>query len=67
MSEPRDIEIVTDDGPAVEAPHCLPLPALARQHQRAGSGMWIAPDNADAVAEVVTRCPSGALRYTRPA
>ena len=30
---------------------------------------WITPDNADAdaVAEVVTRCPSGALQYTRPA
>jgi uncharacterized Fe-S cluster protein YjdI len=28
---------------------------------------WITPDNAeaDAVAEVVERCPSGALRYTR--
>ncbi|WP_307249178.1 (4Fe-4S)-binding protein [Catenuloplanes indicus] len=28
---------------------------------------WITPDNADAaaVAAVVDRCPSGALRYTR--
>ncbi|MGW3995872.1 (4Fe-4S)-binding protein [Amycolatopsis sp. NPDC004772] len=59
-----DITVSFDGSRCLHFAECLRgLPAVFDVQARP----WITPDNAeaDAVAEVVERCPSGALRYTR--
>lgn len=60
----RDVEVSFDRDLCIHVGACLAgLPAVFELHRRP----WILPDAAaaDAVAEVVRRCPSGALRYRR--
>ncbi|MDP9796110.1 putative Fe-S cluster protein YjdI [Catenuloplanes nepalensis] len=59
-----DITVTFDAGRCRHAAECVRgLPEVFDVSARP----WITPDNAgaDAVAEVVARCPSGALQYIR--
>lgn len=59
-----DIEVSFDFDVCIHVGACLlGLPSVFELHRRP----WILPDaaDADAVAEVVERCPSGALQYRR--
>ncbi|MEU8379539.1 (4Fe-4S)-binding protein [Streptosporangium sp. NPDC048865] len=59
-----DVTVTFDGTRCLHFAECLRgLPAVFDVRARP----WISPDNADAaaVAEVVERCPSGALRHTR--
>jgi uncharacterized Fe-S cluster protein YjdI/CDGSH-type Zn-finger protein len=60
----RDIEVTFDLDVCIHVGACLAGdPEVFELHRRP----WILPDadDADAVAEVVRRCPSGALQYRR--
>ena len=59
-----DIDVTYDVKRCIHAAECVRgLPAVFDTQKRP----WVQPDNAnaDAVAEVVLRCPSGALHYER--
>jgi CDGSH-type Zn-finger protein/uncharacterized Fe-S cluster protein YjdI len=59
-----DIDVTYDAKRCIHAAECVRgLPAVFDTQKRP----WVQPDNAnaDAVAEVVRRCPSGALHYER--
>jgi uncharacterized Fe-S cluster protein YjdI/CDGSH-type Zn-finger protein len=60
----RDVEISFDGDICIHVGACLlGLPSVFELNRRP----WVLPDaaDADAVAEVVQRCPSGALQYRR--
>ncbi|MCW2601220.1 MAG: hypothetical protein JWM02_3049 [Frankiales bacterium] len=60
----RDVEVSFDRDLCIHVGACLAgLPEVFELHRTP----WIQPDaaNAEIVAEVVRRCPSGALRYRR--
>lgn len=60
----ESIEVTYDTRRCIHAAECVRgLPGVFNTQRRP----WIQPEgaDADAVAEVVTRCPSGALHYTR--
>lgn len=62
--EGRDIEVTFELGLCIHVGECLlGLPEVFDAQRRP----WVLPDaaDADAVAEVVERCPSGALQYRR--
>jgi len=58
------IEVTYDTGRCIHAAECVRgLPAVFDTERRP----WVQPENAsaDAIAEVIMRCPSGALHFTR--
>lgn len=60
-----DIEVTYDSNRCIHVRECVEgLPAVFDTDERP----WVDPDeaDADAVAEVVERCPTGALHYERP-
>ncbi|MCC6382013.1 MAG: (4Fe-4S)-binding protein, partial [Dehalococcoidia bacterium] len=58
------IEVTFEPGLCIHSAHCLQgLPAVFDVRKRP----WVTPENAsaEAIARVIERCPSGALRYRR--
>ena len=60
----EDIDVIYEPGRCTHAAECvMGLPAVFNTRKRP----WVAPDKAEAdrVAEIVLRCPTGALHFTR--